>query len=61
MMKRNLGDTLRSRTRRGREMEMLLKSVVHNTMILRRRRGLRQSPRDPFISSLTKNQPSYRR
>jgi hypothetical protein len=43
MMKRNLGDTLRSRTRRGREMEMLLKSVVHNTMILRRRRGLRQS------------------
>ena len=43
MMKRNPGDTLRSRTRRGREMEMLLRSVVHNTMILRRRRGLRQS------------------
>ena len=43
MMKRNPGDSLRSRTRRGREMEMLLKSVVHNTMILRRRRGLRQS------------------
>ncbi len=52
MMKRNLGDTLRGRTRRGREMEMLLKSVVHNTMVLRRRRGSRQSPRDPLSADL---------
>jgi hypothetical protein len=29
-----------------------LKSVVHNTMILRRRRGLRQSPRAPFAPRL---------
>jgi hypothetical protein len=49
MIKRNQGSDLRARTTKGREMEMLLKAIVHNTMLLRRRsRGSRQSRRDPF-------------
>ena len=52
MIKRNQGADLRARTAAGREREMLLKAVVHNTLLLRRRRkGSRQSPPDPFISS----------
>jgi len=34
MLKRNLGGHLRSRTRIGREMEMLLKVVVHHLMVV---------------------------
>ena len=34
MLKRNLGGHLRSRTRFGREMEMRLKAVVHNLMVV---------------------------
>lgn len=34
MLKRNLGGHLRARTRVGREMEMLLKVVVHNLMVV---------------------------
>jgi len=34
MLKRNLGGHLRSRSRVGREMEMLLKVVVHNLMVV---------------------------
>ena len=50
MIKRNGGSDLRARTAAGREREMLLKAVVHNTMLLRRRRrGSRQSPPDHFI------------
>ena len=49
MIKRNQGSDLRARTAKGREREMLLKAIVHNTMLLRRRRrGSRQSPSDPL-------------
>lgn len=34
MLKRNLGGSLRARTRVGREMEMRLKTVVHNLMVV---------------------------
>ena len=43
MIKRNLGDATTARTRRGREMELLLKVLVHNLMIVRRSRGSQQS------------------
>jgi hypothetical protein len=42
MLKRNLGDSLRARTTRGRKMELLLKVLAHNAMV-RRRRGSQQS------------------
>lgn len=49
MLKRNLGDSLRSRTSDRRKRELLLKAVVHNLMILRRRyRGSQQSRYVPF-------------
>jgi transposase len=34
MIKRNLGSALRARTVRGRSMELLLRVVTHNVMIL---------------------------
>jgi len=43
MLKRNLGDSLRSRTTAGQKRELMLKVVVHNLMIRRRSRGLQQS------------------
>jgi len=36
MIKRNLGDALRSRSGHRRKMELLLKAIAHNVMILRR-------------------------
>src|SRR5207237_10750091 len=39
MVKRNLGSALRARTPQRRECEMLLRAVVHDVMLLRRRRG----------------------
>jgi hypothetical protein len=39
MIKRNLGSALRARTPKRREREMLLRAVVHNIMLLRRRRA----------------------
>ena len=51
MLKRNLGDALRSRTPRNRRREHSFKAVVHDLMLLRRRLGgSRQSPPDPFDS-----------
>src|SRR5688500_18951192 len=45
MIKRNLGSHLRCRTPRCRELELLLRVIVHNVMLIRRhRRGSRQSP-----------------
>lgn len=38
MIKRNLGDALRSRTTHRRKMELLLKAIVHNLMIIRRQK-----------------------
>ena len=59
MLKRNQGSDLRARTARGREREMLLKAIVHNTMLLRRRRrGSRQSPPHPAAVQLLR--PSLR-
>ena len=53
MLKRNLGDALRARTPHARRREHAFKAVVHDLMLLRRRlRGSRQSPPDPFESSL---------
>jgi hypothetical protein len=44
MMKRNLGDALRSCSNRGRINELLLRSITHNLMLFRRQlRGSRQS------------------
>jgi hypothetical protein len=44
MLKRNLGDELSARSTQRRKMELLLKVVVHNLMIIRRRyRGSQQS------------------
>ena len=37
MIKRNLGDALRSRGNRARRHEMLLRSIVHDLMIMRRK------------------------
>ena len=34
MMKRNLGSALRARTARRRSMELLLRCVTHNIMVL---------------------------
>jgi hypothetical protein len=49
MLKRNLGDSLRARTPQRRKMELLLKVIVHNVMIIRRpKRGSQQSRRVPF-------------
>ena len=36
MLKRNLGDSLRARSDHGREMELLLKVLTHDVMIVRR-------------------------
>jgi hypothetical protein len=48
MIKRNLGDALRSRSERGRCHELLLRSITHNIMLFRRQsRGSRQSPTFP--------------
>ena len=38
MVKRNLGSALRARTPKRREREMMLRAVVHNVMLLLRRR-----------------------
>lgn len=43
MMKRNLGDALRSRSTLARKHEMLLRVITHNVMIVRPQRGSRQS------------------
>ena len=43
MLKRNLGDALRSRSATARKHEMLLRVVTHNVMIVRLQRGSRQS------------------
>lgn len=48
MLKRNLGDAPRARSRHAREMALLLKVLVHNLMIVRRRRGSQQSLPDTF-------------
>ena len=52
MIKRNLGDATTARTRRGREMELLMKVLVHNLMIVRRIRGSQQSLSDTVFSFL---------
>ena len=53
MMKRNLGSDLRCRSAQRRELEMLLRAVVHNIMLIRRLlRGSRQS-RSGAVSSAT--------
>lgn len=39
MMKRNLGDDLRSIVRRRREQEMLLRALTHNVMLYANREG----------------------
>jgi hypothetical protein len=36
MIKRNLGSALRARSNRRREMEMILRGITHNLMLLRR-------------------------
>ena len=47
MMKRNLGDALRARSDRARRHELLLRTITHGVMLLRRRkRGSRQSRTD---------------
>jgi hypothetical protein len=44
MLKRNLGDALRSRSDRARRHELILRAITHGVMLLRRRfRGSRQS------------------
>jgi len=51
MIKRNLGDSLKAKLRERREMEMLLKVLTHNAMIVWcPSRGSQQSPPDPFSS-----------
>lgn len=50
MIKRNLGSATTARTRRGREMQLLMKVLVHNLMIVRRNRGSQQSPSDTIFS-----------
>ena len=51
MLKRNLGDALRSRSPRRRRREHVFKTVVHDLMLVRRRLGRsRQSPPDPFVA-----------
>jgi len=42
MLKRNLGDSLRCRSNRGRRHEMLLRSITHDLMLVKKR-GSRQS------------------
>jgi hypothetical protein len=53
MLKRNLGDALRARTTHRRKMELLLKVLTHNLMIIRRPdRGsqrCRSVPKDPSL------------
>jgi hypothetical protein len=52
MLKRNLGDALRARTTHRRKMELLLKVLTHNLMIIRRHnRGSQQSRSDPLSGS----------
>lgn len=48
MLKRNLGETLRSRSPAGRKRDLMLKVLVHNLMIVRCKRGSQQSPSGPF-------------
>jgi len=43
MIKRNLGDELRGKTAWSRKRDLLLKVLTHDIMIIRRRRGSRQS------------------
>ena len=50
MIKRNLGSALRARSARGREMEMILRGITHDLMLLRRQvRGSRQSSPVPVF------------
>jgi hypothetical protein len=52
MIKRNLGSHLRCRTPQRRELELILRAIVHNVMLIRRQRqGSRQSPMSPFLAS----------
>ena len=44
MLKRNLTDSLRSRSDRGRRAEMLLRTIVHNVMLLRSQRRVATEP-----------------
>ncbi len=44
MLKRNLGDALRSRSPQRRKMELLLKVVTHNLMIVRRQPRVATQP-----------------
>ena len=39
MIKRNLGSALRARSARGREMEMILRGITHNLMLLKPDKG----------------------
>jgi len=48
MIKRNLGSALRARTARRRSMELLLRVVSHNLMILAQASGWRQSGLPPL-------------
>ncbi|XAM00708.1 transposase [Phycisphaeraceae bacterium D3-23] len=58
MLKRNLGDAPRARTRHAREMALLLKVLVHNLMIVRRRRGSQQSLSDTVFPETRKRYPT---
>jgi hypothetical protein len=52
MIKRNLGSHLRCRTPGCRELELLLRVIVHNVMLIRRhRRGSRQSRTSGSVST----------
>ncbi len=55
MLKRNLGDSLRSRSPRARQHEQLLKCITHNLMIFRRKMRVETEPDvhrslDPFLA-----------
>ncbi|MEM1210758.1 MAG: transposase [Planctomycetota bacterium] len=52
MLKRNLGDCLRARTTHRREMEMLLKVITHNIMIIRRQPRVATEPSRPLLFTL---------
>jgi len=47
MLKRNLGDSLRARSTHGRKMELMLKVITHNLMIIRRRSRVATEPVRP--------------
>jgi hypothetical protein len=48
MLKRNLGDSLRARSTERRKMELMLKVITHNLMIVRHRRRVATEPSRPL-------------